>query len=385
MAATVPRGGLLGRPRRGGGAATRADETRGDHGAGQQRGDERQGDTDGELAAEGRVEPYHLEADEDQHQGQPVAQQVKALYRSAQHEEHRAQAEDREDVGGEDDEGLPREREDGGHRVDREHHVAGLQTQQGHEQGSHADAAVLADDETLVAEPVRHRKPSADGADDRVALGIGRLAAADGHLQAGDDEEQPEEPDQPVELQQDGAQGDESGAEAERAQDAVEQHPVLVSRRHREIAEDQHEDEHVVDRQRVLDDVTGEGQQAEVQSEQRQDAGHEQRVEPPGLGEREEDSHRRPSTGVISTGLRAWRMTRSCTAPSQGPAAGGAASSSTSAAHLRACSVMARPGSLYDTRSHTTSTPPGRSGVTASITRCTRARSASSQAVRAAR
>jgi hypothetical protein len=54
-----------------------------------------------------------------------------------------------------------------------------------------------------------------------------------------------------------GAGRDEHGAEHDRPQDPPEQQPVLVRRRHRERREDQGEHEHVVDRQRELDQVAG--------------------------------------------------------------------------------------------------------------------------------
>ena len=49
-----------------------------------------------------------------------------------------------------------------------------------------------------------------------------------------------------------------TAAEDQRAEDAVEQHPVLVLAGYGEVAEDDREDEDVVDGQRLLDDVAGE-------------------------------------------------------------------------------------------------------------------------------
>ena len=64
------------------------------------------------------------------------------------------------------------------------------------------------------------------------------------------------------------------GAHHQRAEDAVEEHPVLVSRRHREGGKDQHEDEHVVGRERELDEVAGEELEARFRSP------HEPHAEP---------------------------------------------------------------------------------------------------------
>ena len=49
-----------------------------------------------------------------------------------------------------------------------------------------------------------------------------------------------------------------AGAQHQRAEDAPEQHPVLVLRGHLEVGEDQRPHEHVVDRQALLDQVAGE-------------------------------------------------------------------------------------------------------------------------------
>ena len=48
-----------------------------------------------------------------------------------------------------------------------------------------------------------------------------------------------------------------SRAHDERAEDAPDQNPVLVLRRHPEVGEDEHENEDVIDAERVLDQVAG--------------------------------------------------------------------------------------------------------------------------------
>ena len=69
-----------------------------------------------------------------------------------------------------------------------------------------------------------------------------------------------EDVDDPVErLEQRRAGDDEDRAHDERAEDPPEQHAVLVGLRHREVREDHEEDEDVVDRQRLLDQVAGRG------------------------------------------------------------------------------------------------------------------------------
>ena len=67
------------------------------------------------------------------------------------------------------------------------------------------------------------------------------------HPDAGVDQEDAEHDHDPVEANQGRAAGDKNGAENDGAQHSVEQHAVLVFRRDAEVAEDQREDEHVVD------------------------------------------------------------------------------------------------------------------------------------------
>ena len=59
-------------------------------------------------------------------------------------------------------------------------------------------------------------------------------------------------------MDQPGAGADHRPAQHQRAEDAPEENAVLIALRHREVGEDQDEDEDVVDRQRLLDEVAGE-------------------------------------------------------------------------------------------------------------------------------
>src|SRR3954463_11426779 len=68
-------------------------------------------------------------------------------------------------------------------------------------------------------------------------------------------------------FEQRGAGGDESAAHHERAEDAPEEDAVLQLRRHAEEGEDQHDDEDVVDAERLLDHVPGEELQRRTAAE----------------------------------------------------------------------------------------------------------------------
>ena len=85
------------------------------------------------------------------------------------------------------------------------------------------------------------------------------------HLDGRDEQDRAEEQERPRERgDQLGAEGDEHPAQHERAGDADEQHPLLQLARHREGGQQQEEDEQVVDRQRLLDEVAGVVLQAAV-------------------------------------------------------------------------------------------------------------------------
>ena len=79
------------------------------------------------------------------------------------------------------------------------------------------------------------------------------------HPDAGEDQERAEDVEDPlVGLDERRAGHDHHEAHGQRPDDAPEQDPVLVLGGHREGAEDQGEDEDVVDREALLDEVAGE-------------------------------------------------------------------------------------------------------------------------------
>jgi hypothetical protein len=85
---------------------------------------------------------------------------------------------------------------------------------------------------------------------------------------AGPQEEPAEDVERPGErLDEPDADDDEQAPEHQRAHDAGEQHPVHHRGPHVHVAEDDDEDEQVVDRQRLLDDVRAEELERALRSE----------------------------------------------------------------------------------------------------------------------
>jgi hypothetical protein len=100
----------------------------------------------------------------------------------------------------------------------------------------------------------RHQLPHQP--DDEVLLRVHRGILLHKQLDAGGDEDGAEDIDGPVEALEEGGTGeDEDGPHDERAEDAPEEHPVLILGGDGEGGEDEDEYEDVVDRQRLLDEV----------------------------------------------------------------------------------------------------------------------------------
>ncbi|MCY1242189.1 hypothetical protein D9M72_551350 [compost metagenome] len=99
-------------------------------------------------------------------------------------------------------------------------------------------------------------KMATQPAQQRVLFEVWLLVGEDQHLDAGDDEESAKDIEQPGKLLHQPDTGENhTGAHDDGAEHAIEQDAALQLWRHGEIAEDHHENEHVVDRQRLLDQV----------------------------------------------------------------------------------------------------------------------------------
>ena len=201
----------------------------------------------------------HLHADEDEHEGQADLQVAEEADRPRQHEVERAQAQDGEDVRGEDDEGVLRDGEDGGDGVHGEDEVGGLHHQQHERERREGGASVVElRHEVLAVEFMRHGEESLCELDDEVLLGVHALVVHEKHLDAGEDEEAAHHVEHPVELfDERRAEADHHAAHDQCAKDAPEQDPVLLLQGHAEIGEDERDDEDVVHREAQLDDVAG--------------------------------------------------------------------------------------------------------------------------------
>jgi hypothetical protein len=137
----------------------------------------------------------------------------------------------------------------------------------------------------------RRRQHPLHELDELVRLALGLLVVARRELDGGEHEERAEQEEHPDEaLDGRRADRDEDAAQDQREHDAEQEHLVLVRRRHREARHDDHEDEQVVDRQRVLRDVAGEELPRVVTAGDHADADAE--------GDRQRDVEDHPAGGL---------------------------------------------------------------------------------------
>jgi len=233
------------------------------------RAQDAQGDQQRRHRADGLEEVVveDLAADEDQQDRQGGLQVLEPPHQGGQREVQRPQPQDGEHVGCVHDEGVRGDGEDGRHAVDGEHQVGPFHQHQRHQQGRHVQGRPAAfpdrepDQEALAVDLVGHREVPLQEAEQAV---FGRVdgfvaAAVQQHAQPREDQERPEyveDPGDPGDQRR--AQADHDAAHDDGAQDAPEEHPVLVLAGNAQRREDHRHDEDVVQRQGFLHQITGE-------------------------------------------------------------------------------------------------------------------------------
>ena len=195
----------------------------------------------------------HLHADEDEDDAQPVFQIGEILGNGGQCEIEGAEAEDGEDVGGEHDEGVAADAEDGRYAVDGEGYVGGLDDEKGDKQRR----GLAVDKELVAVHLVGDGEEALEELHDDVLRRVaGLFVAVAEHLETGVEQEQSEESQNPLEALDHGGTGeDEDAAQDECTEDAPEEHFVLVLALNAEEGEEHEEDEEVIHRQRLLYEV----------------------------------------------------------------------------------------------------------------------------------
>ena len=194
-----------------------------------------------------------LDADERQDHRQPEGQVDQSLEQAAQQEVELAQAHQREDVRREDDERLLGEPEDRRDAVEREEQVRRPEGQEDDDHRRPELLAVLGDPDLAAVVVLGDRQDLPHPADERVLLVVFVLAPVPDEVDRRVHEERAEDVEDPGEpLDDGGAEQDEDAAQDQRDDDPHHQGFLLQLPGHLEARHDDHEDEEVVDRQRVL-------------------------------------------------------------------------------------------------------------------------------------
>jgi hypothetical protein len=198
----------------------------------------------------------HLDADEREDDRETLLQVAEPSVHVGEQEVQGPQAEDRERIGREHDELLVAHRQHGRHRVDGEQHVSDLDEQQHGEERRRQPPAVHTGEQPLAVELVGERYHLVHQLQELALRRVDVIVVGEHQLGSGEQQERAEDVEHPVELlDQRHAGEDEDRTHDQCTEDAPEQHPVLIPRRHLEVAEDQRPDEDVVDAEALLDEV----------------------------------------------------------------------------------------------------------------------------------
>ena len=200
-----------------------------------------------------------LDPDEGEDGGQARGQVHQPVQQAADEEIQVPQAEQREQVGREDQERVVRQAEDRRDGVDGEQHIGHPDGDDQDEQRRGVAASAHPGGEPGPVALGRDRNDPARDPQPAAAPRPGRIRAAERHPGRCVDQEPPEEIFHPRELLQGGtADGDEQAAQQQGEQDPEQQHPAVVPACHPGTADQQDEHQEVVERQAVFGQPAGE-------------------------------------------------------------------------------------------------------------------------------
>jgi hypothetical protein len=241
----------------------------GHDGDGEQPGDDHQRDGGADLRYGQRAEVVHprsvqrladeLDPDERQDGGQARRQIDEPPEQPADQEVQVAQAQQGEQVRGEDQEGVPGQPEDRRDGIEREEHVGHPDRDDQDQQRGCVPAPVHPRGQAATVTPRRDRQETARGPDGGTVPCVPRPAAAERHPDGDIEQERAEQVLHPAEpLQGRAAEPDEHTAQQEREQNPQQQNAAVVLPWNPGTGDQQDEDHKVVQRQAVLGQPSGE-------------------------------------------------------------------------------------------------------------------------------
>ncbi len=199
-----------------------------------------------------------FDADETEEDDEGVFEVAEPGDHAGQGEVHGAEAEDGEDIGGKDEEGFVGDGEDGGDGIDGEEYIGGFDNQEGEHKRGDGLFSVETGEEFFVVEVAGNGVNFTEESDHEVAVGANFFFAGEEDFQGGEDEQSPEDVNDPFEFSNKGnTGGDHKAAHDQRAHDAPEEGAVLIESGDGEEAEDQGDDEDIIEAEGHFDEVAG--------------------------------------------------------------------------------------------------------------------------------
>src|ERR1039458_9447175 len=174
-----------------------------------------------------RVEPGHLQANENQNERQAITQQVESRKGAGEKKIHRAEAQNGEHVRCVDDQRLAGDRKDRGNGIDGEKNIGRFDEREHQENRRSVQFSVPSQEEPWRFRVRRHGQQPSQSANDKALFGLDLTLRGKHNLNPAENQENTEQDHDPTVLEQFGAENDEDAAEDQRTQDAVEQNAVL--------------------------------------------------------------------------------------------------------------------------------------------------------------
>ena len=242
------------------------------------------------------VRDQHLHAHEGKHGREPVVQEVEFFHHAREQEIQGPKPEDREHVRREHEEWIPRDREDGGDRIQGEQDVGRLDHDEDDKERRRdfPNAALdgLLGEETMPIVVRRNPDEPPDELQNRIPLGLDVGLPLGCHANSRNHQERAEHIDEPLEpLEEQPTGADHRPPQRQRAEDAPEEHAVLIGGRDAKVVEDEDEDEDVVYRECELDQIAGQELKTRLGAALIEDEGVEKR--------RRDHHHHGPTRGFL--------------------------------------------------------------------------------------
>ncbi len=204
----------------------------------------------------------HFRADEHEDDGQPFVEIAEIGQDSGQQEIKGAQAQNRADIRGIDQERVARDAEYGGDRVEGKNQIRRFEHEDDKKQRRRQPPAVFPHEQFLPGASLRHRQNLLRPPHHRIFLRVHGMVRAE-QFESGVQQERSEKVENPIEaLNQDGPDADHRAAQDERAQHSPKQQAVLIAGIDAKKLEDQQEEKNVVHAERFFNHVAREKFQA---------------------------------------------------------------------------------------------------------------------------